>query len=148
MNFTGDFFCGGFFCGFFSGLFPWGKQEKNIHPKIHSKIQIRIWQFSTLQGSGLEFFWRSQISVFPIADRSPSGAPLKRFNRSRDQNFCDHAHDRDRNSITRSGALSSKPLPTPQPLKVASFSSKERSLEVSGREDFQKATFLGRRPVD
>ena len=38
---------------------------------------------------------RSQISDFPIADRSHSGTPFKRHNPSRDQSFCDH--DRDHN---------------------------------------------------
>ena len=38
-------FCGDFFWWIFSGLFPWRKQEEKIHPKIHSKIQIRIWEF-------------------------------------------------------------------------------------------------------
>ena len=48
-------FCGGFFGGWilrgdfledFFGLFPWRKQEEKIHPpKIHGKIQIRIWEF-------------------------------------------------------------------------------------------------------
>ena len=32
------------FAGDFSGLFPWKKQEETIHPKIHGKIQIRIWE--------------------------------------------------------------------------------------------------------
>ena len=36
--------CGGFFRGFF-GPFSLEKQEAKIHPKIHGKIQIRIWEF-------------------------------------------------------------------------------------------------------
>ena len=50
-EFPGDFFVD------FSGLFPWKKGGK-LHPKIHSKIQIGIWESprptSTLQGSVLD----------------------------------------------------------------------------------------------
>ena len=35
---------------------------------------------------------RSQISGLPIADQLPSGAPLNRCQRSRNQSFCDHDH--------------------------------------------------------
>ena len=38
VSFAGDFFVD------FLGPFPWKKQEETIHPKIHSKIQIRIWE--------------------------------------------------------------------------------------------------------
>ena len=37
--------CLGGSCGGFLGPFPWKKQEDKIHPKTHSKIQIRIWEF-------------------------------------------------------------------------------------------------------
>ena len=43
------------------------------------------------------FQWRSQILSFPIAFQSPWEAPLKYCSRSRDQSFCDHKCDRNRN---------------------------------------------------
>ena len=39
VNFAVDFWVD------FSGLLPWEKQEEKIHPKIHGKMQIRIWEF-------------------------------------------------------------------------------------------------------
>ena len=37
VNFAGDFL-------WIFGPFPWKKQEEKIHPKVHSKIQIEIWE--------------------------------------------------------------------------------------------------------
>ena len=37
-------FCGEFFWWIILGLFLWDKQQEKIHRKIHSKIQIRIWE--------------------------------------------------------------------------------------------------------
>ena len=52
---------------------------------------------------------RSQISDFPIADRSHSGTPFKRHNPSRDQSFCDH--DRDHNFDRAIRCAESLPCP-------------------------------------
>ena len=41
-RFPGEF-CGGFLVESL-GHFPWKNRRKQIHPKIHGKIQIRIWE--------------------------------------------------------------------------------------------------------